>query len=293
MNKDIQSMLATQYTLLGTRNRGVFEQMSELKSLRGKNKSVIERMMKRVDVEKQEFDESLMSLQGTRGVFTRLSNEVFTSLGMDILKIEIHRTRNLMEKCVFSSGLIEAVREFFSRVRANLATSNKKTDEIFVMMNIMYKKFSTDHGLTLSNPMAFSLDKYRVELDGVELLFQKQFGAVTMLTNTRVALMQKFFDSIAHRVKQCFLKANRDVEAWQKVVMAPLEAQIREHKLQLKNRMQSIQRIHMATDSLEEKIAAFEAMQLELDMQKKALAGMEAGLIAALSQESGALRVAA
>ena len=198
-----------------------------------------------------------------------------------------------MEKCVFSSGLIEAVREFFSRVRANLATSNKKTDEIFVMMNIMYKKFSTDHGLTLSNPMAFSLDKYRVELDGVELLFQKQFGAVTILTNTRVALMQKFFDSIAHRVKQCFLKANRDVEAWQKVVMAPLEAQIREHKLQLKNRMQSIQRIHMATDSLEEKIAAFEAMQLELDMQKKALAGMEAGLIAALSQESGALRVAA
>jgi hypothetical protein len=45
------------------------------------------------------------------------------------------------------------------------------------------------------------------------------------------------------------------VEAWQKVVMAPLEAQIREHKSQLKNRMQSIQRIHVATDSLEDKIA--------------------------------------
>lgn len=47
------------------------------------------------------------------------------------------------------------------------------------------------------------------------------------------------------------------MEAWQKVVMAPLEAQIREHKNQLKNRMQSIQRIHVATDSLEDKIASF------------------------------------
>ena len=293
MTKDIQSLFVIQNTLLGARNRGVFEQMSELKSLRGKNRNVIELMMKRVDIEKQEFDQSLMKLQGTLGVFTRLSTEVFTSLGMDILKIEINRTRNLMEKSAFSAGLLEAVREFFTRIKANLHLSNKKTDEIFIMMNIMYKKFSTEHGLTLSSPMSFSLDKYQDELDGIETVFQKQFGAVTMLTTTRVALMQKFFDSIASRVKQCFANANRDVEAWQKVVMSPLEAQIREHKLQLKNRMQSIQRIHSATDSLEDKIASFEAMQAELDDQRSALNAMEDELMAALAHDLGQMKVAA
>ena len=293
MTKDIQSLFVIQNTLLGARNRGVFEQMSELKSLRGKNRNVIELMMKRVDIEKQEFDQSLMKLQGTRGVFTRLSTEVFTSLGMDILKIEINRTRNLMEKSAFSAGLLEAVREFFTRIKANLHLSNKKTDEIFIMMNIMYKKFSTEHGLTLSSPMSFSLDKYQDELDGIETVFQKQFGAVTMLTTTRVALMQKFFDSIASRVKQCFANANRDVEAWQKVVMSPLEAQIREHKLQLKNRMLSIQRIHSATDSLEDKIASFEAMQAELDDQRSALNAMEDELMAALAHDLGQMKVAA
>ena len=161
------------------------------------------------------------------------------------------------------------------------------------MMSIMYKKFSTEHGLALSTPMPFSLDKYRAELDAVEAVFHQQFGVVTLMTNSRVALMQKFFDSIANRVKQCFLSANRDVEAWQKAIMAPLEAQIQEHKSQLKNRMQSIQRIHMATDSLEDKIMSFEVMQSDLEGLKNGLAELEAEINSALAGTIGNIPVAA
>jgi peptidoglycan hydrolase CwlO-like protein len=75
--------------------------------------------------------------------------------------------------------------------------------------------------------------------------------------------------------------------------MAPLEAQIREHKNQLKNRMQSIQRIHVATDSLEDKIASFEALQAEVDAQKQGLQQMQDNLKAALSADLKNLKVAA
>jgi len=235
-----------------------------------------------VELEKQEFDQSIMKLQGTRSVFTRLSTEVFTSLGMDMLKEEVRRTRIAMETSTFSAGMKGAVHEFFNRTKRNLNQSSQKTNEIFEMMSIMYKKFSTEHGLTLNTPMPFSLDKYRAELDSVEMVFQKQFGVVTLLTTSQVALMQKFFDSIANRVKQCFLSANRDVESWQKAIMAPLEAQIQEHKLQLRNRMQSIQRINMATDTLEDKIMSFEVMQSDIEGLKNGLAELEAEIMAAL-----------
>ena len=49
--------------------RGINEQLHELKSLRGKNQNVIEHMMKRVTMEKQEFDASLMKMQGTFGIY--------------------------------------------------------------------------------------------------------------------------------------------------------------------------------------------------------------------------------
>jgi prefoldin subunit 5 len=68
------------------------------------------------------------------------------------------------------------------------------------------------------------------------------------------------------------------VEAWLKVIMAPLEAQIRQHREQLRHRQTSIQRIHDATESLEQKIGAFESAQRELE-QVKARLGLLAGAV--------------
>jgi len=67
--------------------------------------------------------------------------------------------------------------------------------------------------------------------------------------------------------------------------MAPLEAQIRQHKDQLKHRQASIQRIHDATDTLEQKIEAFEAAQAALDEQKARLQDLAGALSIAIHTE--------
>jgi replication fork clamp-binding protein CrfC len=290
---EVAELTNAKQALLSSRMRNVVEQLVELKSLRGKNNNIIEHMMKRIDIEKKEFDGSLLKLQGTRSVFTKLSNDVFTNLGMNVLKDEIRKTRDAMDKSVLSSGLLNAVKHFFTQIQSNLSSSGQKIDEITEMMTVMYRKFSTEHGLALSSPMPFSLDKYRNAIALIESIYHKQFGATTLMTAPKVVLMQKFFDSIASRVKQSFLQANRDVEAWLKVVMAPLEAQINEHKLQLKRRRQSIERIHVATESLEEKVTSFEQMQAELDGQKKQLQILEQELKNAINTDLSSMRDAA
>jgi hypothetical protein len=271
IGSEMQNIFSVQQAIVQKRARDLSEQMLELQSLRGKNNNVIDHMMKRVNLEKQEFDASLLKMQGTRAVFTKLSTEVYTTLGMDILKEEIRQAREKMEGSRFSTGIKEAIRDFFKQIHHNLETSEQKTDEIAKMMAIMYRKFSSEHGLALTTPMPFSLEKYRTEVNLIDEAFQKQFTTMMILTTSQKVLMQKFFDSISARVKQSFAQANRDVEAWQKVIMAPIEGQIREHKNQLKNRMQSIQRISVATDSLEEKISNFQALQVDLEHQKNSL----------------------
>jgi predicted GTPase len=290
---EIAEILAAAQSMLASRGRNVVEQLVELKSLRGKNQNIIEHMMKRVDAEKKEFDNSLIKLQGTRAVFTRLSTEVFTSLGMDILKEEIRNTRNAMENSKFSIGLRQAVKEFFDHAEGNLAQSSRKIEEITSMMAVMYRKFSTEHGLALSAPMPFSLDKYVKEIKLIESVYRKQFGTAAILTTPQLVLMTRFFDSIASRVKQSFLQANRDVEAWLKVVMAPLEAQIWEHRSQIKKRKQSIERIFTATETLEEKVQALEAMQAEFDEQKRTLQRMAEELDKAIAADLDLLKAAA
>lgn len=268
---DLQALGAAQAAMLGARMRGIVEQLHELRSLRGKNQTVIEHMMRRIDVEKREFDASLFKLQATRSVFTRLSAELYTSIGMDIVRDDIDLVREQMQRSRFFLGVREAVRQYFERIRVHLDAAENKTVEICEMMGVMVRRFASEHGMSLALPLPFPLDPYRDEIASIEAIYYKQFGTATLITTSRVVLMEKFFDTIASRVRGCFTSANNDAEAWLKLIMAPLEAQIRQHKDQLKYRQASIQRIHDATDSLEHKIAAHEDQQRALEDQKAQL----------------------
>lgn len=293
LQDELQALSSAQLGLLQARSRGIVEQLVELNSLRGKNQNMISHMIRRIDVEKKEFDASLYTLQATRAVFTRLSTELYTCMGMDIVRDDIEQVRSDMQHSRFFTGVREAMRQYFARVNANLDAAEGKTAEISDMMAVMYRRFASEHGLTLAMPMAFTLQPYRSEIATIEAIYNKQFGTATLITTSRVVLMEKFFDTIASRVRACFKAANQDAEAWLKVIMAPLEAQIRQHKEQLRHRQASIQRIHDATDSLEQKIEAFEASQLELAAQKTTLLELAGQVSLAINAQWTALDAAA
>jgi hypothetical protein len=282
VGEDLDALIKAQQAQLAARGRDHIEQLQELKSLRGKNQGVIAHMMRRVEAEKKEFDASLFKLQGTRAVFTRLSTELYSTLGMDVVQRQVDEVRAEMEAARFATGMRVPVRAFFDRARANLGQSSAKLGEIAAMIETMYRKFSTEHGLALAVPGAIALDRYHAEIDAIEAVYQKQFGTATLLITSRGTLLQRFFDAVASRMRRTFRSANTDVEAWLKVVMAPLEAQIRQHREQLRGRQASIQRIHDATDNLEQKILAFEATQGDLDQLKARLAELAHGVSTAL-----------
>jgi hypothetical protein len=63
--------------------------------------------------------------------------------------------------------------------------------------------------------------------------------------------------------------------------------------VQLKRRKKSIEKIHLATDSLEEKVLAFEQMQFELDTQRALLTRLENELKTAIMAQLDSYKAAA
>jgi hypothetical protein len=289
LGADLESVASAGQAATQARRQRLASQLDELVGLRGKNAGVIAHMMARIEQEKKDFDASVHKLQGTRAVFSTLSAELQTTLGMDVVQRGIETVRAEMEAARFATGTRAPVRAFFEEARANLNKSNAKIGEIAAMMDTMYKRFAEEHGLTLAAPMALSLDRYQAEIDRIEGIYLKQFGTATLLITSRGTLLQRFFDSIASRVRRTFRAANADADAWLKVIMAPVEAQIRQHKEQLKHRQASIQRIHDATDTLEQKIRAFEGHRAELDQLGERLRLQAAAVTAALMAEPAEL----
>ncbi len=274
-------------SLLETRHRGIAEQFTELSDLRGKNQSVIEYMMRKVKAEKEDFEKGLQRYYAVRSVFSQLTNNLYSHLGMDALRDETRRTREAMLEAAFTKNLRTAMKNYFRHVRANLQKSTGEIAEITRMMEAMYGRFSTEHGMKLAAPAPFSLLRYEKEIDRLEKGFNAHFNTLlNMMTHAKRGLTQRFFETVAIQVRRAFELINRDVDHWLRAVMAPLETQVREYQLQLKRRLESVKRIHQATDTLEDRLRELAQMQATLEVQLAELSGIADALHATLHAEA-------
>ncbi|MCB6182513.1 dynamin family protein [Leeia sp. TBRC 13508] len=269
---EIEVMVSDVRSILQARNAGIQEQLDELRALKGKNRDTIVSMLDKIAEEKQRFEKGLAQFQALRSVFSQQTNILFGFLGKDALKAEIQSVRESMQKSMLSAGLSSAMNGFFRTVNDRLTQAAGQVTEIQAMMGGMYQKFSQEHGLAKVTPSPFSTLKYHKEINRLEKVYRAHFsGFGTMLTTRQETLTHKFFETIANNVVYVFDVANRDVEAWLKAIMAPMETQVREHQLQLRRRLENVKRIHKATDTLEERV-------IELETVAQAISDQQANL---------------
>lgn len=259
---EIKHMEANIRSILNARLSGVREQLDELLGLRGKNEDVIEHMMSKVKKDKEDFEKGLQRFQALRSVFSQQTNILFAHLGMDALKTEVRNTRVAMVEARFTKGMRDAMNQFFRDANENIVQSARQIEEIKGMMGAMYKKFNEEHGLGQAAPAPFSTLKYHKEIARLEKAYNEHFNTVlNMLTHEKLTITTKFFETLANRVVHVYEVANQDVENWLKAIMAPMETQVREHQLHLRRRLESIKRIHKATDTLEDRITELQHME--------------------------------
>lgn len=265
---EIEDLIGNSSLVLEARLKGIHEQIEELKGLRGKNEDVIEHMMNKVKQDKENFERGLQRFQALRSVFSQQANKLFTYLGMESLKEEVTKTRTAMIESRFTKGIQKAMDGFFQDLKLQLGKSDEQVAEIKSMMDAMYDKFSQEHGLRQVTPPGFSTLRYQKELAKLERAYKEHFNtALNMLTNEKMTLTSKFFETLASRVIHLFEVANNDVENWLKAVIAPMESQVREHQLQLRRRLESIKRIYKATDTLEDRIGELENVEKSIHAQ--------------------------
>lgn len=289
---EVEDLVMATRGILNARRDGVREQLDELNALRGKNRDVIEHMLDKIQDEKIQFERGMQRFQALRSVFSQQTNVLFSYLGVENLRTRIGRIRHEMESARFSTGITAAMQGFFKDVNGNISKSAEQVAEIQAMMAGMYKKFSDEHGLGTVTPPPFSTLKYHKEVARLEKSFQEHFNTVgAIFTTSQKTLTSKFFETIANRVVYVYEIANRDADNWLKAVMAPMETQVREHQMQLRRRLESVKRIHKATDTLQDRIIELEEMDSAVNQQmselevhlKKAYSALNASMSAQLS----------
>jgi hypothetical protein len=243
---------------LAARERGLMEQLYELRALQGKNQTAVERMLSRAQSEQRDFEGNVRKIVALRSVLMKQAEEAYSHLHVEMLRERVIAARDRMRKARMTTRFFAVVKEYFDQLRVEVRESSTKLAEIEKMVDAVQRKFAEEYGWTLTPPMPYALDTYVTDLDRAEAAFRSQFSGLAIVTLGKWALIERFFDSVVTRSREIFTAAERDAEAWVRSLLPPIEVQLREQRSNLAKRTESVTRIRDAQDSLDERIGDLE-----------------------------------
>ncbi|MDH3514615.1 MAG: GTPase, partial [Gammaproteobacteria bacterium] len=268
---DMEDVIKAMRLIISQRMKNVYEHMDELGGLSGKNLDVIEHMMKKVKGDKEVFEKSLQRFQATRSIFSQQTNVLYTHLNLKNLDSQIAQIKKDMEISMTTAGLKACMDSFFKHARETMDSAAKQAQEIKAMMEGVYKKFQEEHGLGNIKPGSFSVTRYLREIKRLQDRHDQYMKGMSLVMTEQRALTRKFFESSVAKIRAIYKMANRDADNWLKTIMSPMESQVREHQVQLRRRLESIKRIHQASDTLEERVLELEQIRDGISEQEKNL----------------------
>jgi hypothetical protein len=271
INDDMAGTIKAMRLLIQQRIKGAHEHLDELGGLNGKNLDVIEHMMNKVKQDKEVFEKSLQRFQATRSIFSKQTNVLYSHLNLKNLENLIAQTKKDMEISMTTAGLKACMQKFFEHAHKTMGEVANQAQEIKEMMEGVYRKFQEEYGLANVRPTSFSVTRYLREIKRLESKHVQFIKGLSLIFTEQQILTKKFFESSVAKVRAIYRMANRDADNWLKTIMSPMESQVREHQILLRRRLESIKRIHQASDTLEDRVRELEQIRDSIREQESAL----------------------
>jgi len=261
---------------LAARERGLMEQLYELRALQGKNQSSVERMLGRAQAEQRDFEGNVKRVVALRSVLMKHAEEAYGHLQVDRLRERVGAARERMRKARLTTRFFAVVKEYFDQLRLEVRAASGKLAEIEKMVDAVQRKFAEDYGWSLPAPMPYALDSYVADLDRTEAAFRTQFSGLAVVTFGKWQLIERFFETVVSRSREIFNAAERDAEAWVRSLLPPIEVQLREQRQTLAKRTEAVTRIRDAQESLDERIGDLEDSLQDVQSRLEELARLAA-----------------
>lgn len=276
----IASLRAETGRVINIRRRDLDEQMLELRSLRGKNVSVIDSMRRRIEQEQHEFETSSAKIHAVRGVHLKLLREVFQGLGAKALKIYMAELTQTLGQKGLKLGIRKQYAVVFERVKAALDAAQASSVEIEAMLEGTFRQLNAEFGFSLQVAAVPQMGDFALDLARIEQSHAQYLSVSNVLKLAQPDFASRLARALAMRLRAVLESATNDLDLWSKSAMAQLDAQLRERKRSFVRRIEAVDRIQQAAGGLVERITEIEDSEKALVQLDKRLGELTAELMA-------------
>ena len=273
----ITTLQAETGRVINIRRRDLDDQMLELRSLRGKNASVMDAMRRRIEQEQLEFEESTFKIHALRSVHLKLLREVLESLGTRALQAHMAELQGVLKHKGLKLGVRKHYAVVFSRLKEALLQTQASAQDIHAMLGGTFKQLNAEFGFSLQVPAAPTMEAFQRDLDQIEASHLQYLGVGNVLRLAQSGFAERLARTLALRLRTILDSAADALDLWSKSATAQLDAQLRERQQSFVRRRAAVHRIQEAAGGL---VARLE----ELEENHQRLADAEHRL-SALAQE--------
>jgi len=244
--------------VINKRLKDADEHIAELKQLSSKNTDVISHIMLKVQSEKSSLETDMQRYQALRAVYTKETAKLVRLLSHDRLEKLIAITKHNMARCATSMTLQN------ERLSHYIDSAIQQANEIASLSENITRDFEDDHGIANFKVRRLRLEKFQQEITRLESKHSDLKTTRTLFFREQMSITNRFYDSVCTASRKIFNDALRDATNWNNNLMVPMETYVREHHTQLRRRLESVKRIHKASDTVETRLKELTVMQATL-----------------------------
>ncbi|MHB8742252.1 MAG: dynamin family protein [Sulfuricaulis sp.] len=271
---DIGSMVATTSAMIEARLAAVSEQVAELQALGGENRDAIQGLVTHLRNEKKAYDQTLISFQNTRALLSDQVKILCDYLSVAVFDELADKSRHGMSESWTTPGLREGMRVLFDGVLEAMERANRQTQQIRALIQAIYTKFHSEHGLAQIKPINFSLLRYRSQLQKLYEEAEAFRNSPMVIIMEQHFVVQKFFVTLVGRAREIFSECHTAAQVWSKAIMAPILSQVREHKILMDQRLENLKKVHENFDNLGDRVSELESNRQNLENQQLVIRNM-------------------
>lgn len=263
----LEGILDSAGAIIDNRLKDADEHIAELKQLSSKNTDVISHIMLKVQSEKSALEKDMQRYQALRAVYAKETKKLVKILSSERLEKLIAITKHNMARCATSITLQKTISKYFERMHHYIDSAITQANEIAVLSEGITRDFEHDHGIANFRVRRLRLEKFKQEINRLEQKHSSLKQTRTLFFREQMSITNRFYESVCTVSRKIFSHALSDATNWNNNLMVPMETYVREHHTQLRRRLESVKRIHKASDTVEQRLQELTEMQAALVKQ--------------------------
>jgi hypothetical protein len=278
VQREIGTMVAASRTAVANQLAAVHTELRELAVMSGKNRSMAQAMVARLEVDRKNYQTTVQTFRATYNTVTGQGATLLKQLEDDAIEAVLNKDREFIEGAWTTAGLWKNMQLLFQHFTLVSSKILNFANQIKGLVDMTYAHFHEKFGFAKLIPPALNLEKFTLSMTGLQATAKQFCHDPVNVAKYKDFVVVKFYESLVGEARQIFEMTRMDVESWLSSALDPLNLQIKEHEKVLSKRLENFKKIRDNIGSVESRIKQIESQREVLERQRAVLTRIQASL---------------